>query len=104
MISTILLAAGQSKRMSGENKLIKNVKGIPLIKCALNNILKSSVDETVIVLGYQSEIIEKLIDKNDKIKFVFNSNFETGMASSIKKGVENLSKKNDSFLNFFDKK
>ena len=98
MISTILLAAGQSKRMSGENKLIKNVKGIPLIKCALNNILKSSVDETVIVLGYQSEIIEKLIDKNDKIKFVFNADFETGMASSIKKGVENLSKKTDAFF------
>ena len=97
MISTILLAAGQSKRMSGENKLIKNVKGIPLIKCALNNILKSSVDETVIVLGYQSEIIEKLIDKSDKIKFVFNPNFATGMSSSIKKGIENLSHKTKLF-------
>jgi len=98
MISTILLAAGQSKRMSGENKLIKNVKGIPLIKCALNNILKSSVDETVIVLGYQSEIIKKLIDKNEKIKFVFNPNFATGMASSIKKGIENLSHKTEAFF------
>ena len=98
MISTILLAAGQSKRMNTENKLVKKIKGIPLIKCALNNILKSSVNEIVIVLGYQSEIIEKLIDKNDKIKFVFNSNFETGMASSIRKGVENLSKKTDAFF------
>ena len=98
MISTILLAAGQSKRMNTENKLVKKIKGIPLIKCALNNILKSSVNEIVIVLGYQSEIIEKLIDKNDKIKFVLNSNFETGMASSIRKGVENLSKKTDAFF------
>ncbi len=98
MISAILLAAGQSKRMNGENKLAKKIKGIPLIKCALNNILKSSINEIVVVLGYQSEIIEKLIDKNDKIKFVFNSNFETGMASSIKKGVENLSKKTEAFF------
>ena len=98
MISAILLAAGQSKRMNGENKLAKKIKGIPLLKYALNNILKSSVNEIIIVLGYQSEIIEKLIDKNDKIKFVFNADFETGMASSIKKGVENLSKKTDAFF------
>ena len=98
MISAILLAAGQSKRTNGENKLAKKIKEIPLIKCALNNILKSLVNEVIIVLGYQSETIEKLIDKNDKIKFVFNPNFESGMASSIKKGVENLSKKTDAFF------
>jgi len=98
MISSILLAAGQSKRMSGENKLIKSVKGIPLIKCALNNILKSHVNEIIIVLGYQNETIEKLINKTSRIKFVFNSNFESGMASSIKKGIKKLSKKTDSFF------
>ena len=98
MISSILLAAGQSKRMSGENKLIKSVKGIPLIKCALNNILKSHVNEIIIVVGYQNETIEKLIDKTSRIKFVFNSNFESGMASSIIKGIKKLSKKTDSFF------
>jgi molybdenum cofactor cytidylyltransferase len=84
--------------MSGENKLIKSVKGIPLIKCALNNILKSHVNEIIIVLGYQNETIEKLIDKTSRIKFVFNSNFESGMASSIIKGIKKLSKKTDSFF------
>ena len=98
MISSILLAAGQSKRMLGENKLTKDVKGIPLIKCALNNILKSHVNEIVIVLGYENETIEKIIDKTSRIKFVFNSNFETGMASSIKKGINNLSEKTDAFF------
>ena len=98
MISSILLVAGQSKRMLGENKLTKNVNGIPLINCALNNILKSHVNEIIIVLGYQKETIEKLIDKTSKIKFVFNSNFETGMASSIKKGIKNLSDKSEGFF------
>ena len=42
MISAILLAAGQSKRMKGENKLVKKIKGIPLIKHSINNILFSS--------------------------------------------------------------
>ena len=98
MISSILLAAGQSKRMLGENKLIKDVKGIPLIKYALNNILKSNVNEIIIILGYQNETIEKLIDKTSRVKFVFNSNYKEGISSSIKKGIKNLSEKNEAFF------
>ena len=98
MISSILLAAGQSKRMDGENKLTKEIKGIPLIKLSVKNILASSVDELIIVLGYQKEIIEKLIDKNEKIKFVFNKDFESGMASSIKTGIDNLFDKTEAFF------
>ena len=71
MISAILLAAGQSKRMSGENKLTKKIQGIPLIKRSVQNILKSSVNELIIVVGHQKEIIVKLIDKNKKIKICF---------------------------------
>ena len=98
MISAILLAAGQSKRMNGENKLTKEIQGIPLIKYSVKNILASSVDELIIVLGYQNEIIEKLIDKNEKIKFVFNKDFESGMASSIKVGLSHLSNNTEAFF------
>ena len=61
MISAILLAAGQSKRMNGENKLTKEIQGIPLIKLSVKNILASSTNELIIVLGYQKEIVEKLM-------------------------------------------
>ena len=98
MISAILLAAGQSKRMNGENKLTKEIQGIPLIKLSVKNILASSTNELIIVLGYQKEIVEKLIDKNEKIKFVFNKDFESGMASSIKTGLNNLSEKTEAFF------
>jgi len=98
MISAILLAAGQSRRMNGENKLTKKIQGVPLIKHSVKNILAASIDELIIVLGYQKEIIEKLIDKNEKIKFVFNKDFESGMASSIKTGLDNLSEKNEAFF------
>ena len=98
MISAILLAAGQSKRMEGENKLIKKIHGVPLIKLSVKNILTSAVDELIIILGYQREIIEKLIDKNKKIKLVFNKDFESGIASSIKIGLNHMSKKTTAFF------
>ena len=98
MISAILLAAGQSKRMNGENKLVKKIQGIPLIKHSVKNILASSIDELIVVVGHQKEIIEQLIDKNEKIKFVFNKNFESGMASSIKMGLNHLSEKTETFF------
>jgi molybdenum cofactor cytidylyltransferase len=98
MISSILLAAGQSMRMNGENKLTKEIQGIPLIKHSVKNILFSSIDELIVVLGYQKEIIKKLIDKHKKIKFVFNKDFESGMASSIKAGLNNLSDNSEAFF------
>ena len=98
MISSILLAAGQSKRMNGENKLTKEIQGIPLIKHSVKNILFSSIDELIVVLGYQKEVIEKLIDKHEKIKFVFNKDFESGMASSIKTGLNHLSNNSEAFF------
>ena len=98
MISAILLAAGQSKRMAGENKLTKKIQGIPLIKHSVKSILASSIDELIVVLGHQKEITEKLIDKNEKIKFVFNKDFESGIASSIKTGLNHLSEKTEAFF------
>ena len=98
MISSILLAAGQSLRMKGENKLTKEINGVPLIKYAVKNILGSTVDELIIVLGHEKEILEKIIEDNKKIKFVYNSNFASGVASSIKIGVENISKRSEAFF------
>ena len=48
MISAILLAAGLSKRMAGENKLTKKIQGVPLIKHSVKNILAAPIDELII--------------------------------------------------------
>ena len=98
MISAILLAAGQSRRMNGENKLIKKINGLPLIKRSVKNILASSIGELIIVLGYQKQTIRNLIKKNEKIKFAFNKDFKNGIASSIKTGLNHLSKKTEAFF------
>ena len=100
MISAILLAAGQSKRMNGENKLIKKFQGVPLISHSVKNILDTSIiNELIVVVGHQKEIIKESIDDNNrKIKFVFNKDFKSGIASSIKTGIINLSAKTEFFF------
>ncbi|MDC0247565.1 nucleotidyltransferase family protein [Pelagibacteraceae bacterium] len=98
MISSILLAAGLSSRMKGENKLIKEIKGIPLINYSIKNILASSVDEIVVVTGYESEKVENIIGKHKKIKFVYNKDFKNGISSSIKKGLNTISNKAEAFF------
>ena len=98
MISSILLAAGESSRMEGENKLVKEINGIPLIKYAVKNILGSAIDELVIVLGHEKLVIENIIEKNKKIKFVYNENYKTGITSSIKKGLNHISEKSEAFF------
>ena len=59
----------------------------------LNVTKDSSIDEIIIIIGYQSEIIKNIINKNKKIKFIFNKNYKKGMSTSIKYGLSKINKK-----------
>jgi molybdenum cofactor cytidylyltransferase len=98
MIKAILLAAGQSKRLKGENKLIKKFKNEPLINHVLNSLVKSKVNKIIIVLGYQSKKLKKIIIKNNKNLFTTNKKFKSGMSTSIKSGLRKISKKDKGFI------
>ena len=98
MIKAILLAAGQSKRMKSENKLIKLYKNKPLINYSLNVLKKSKVNKIIIVLGHQHKEVKKIIKKNKEIIFTYNKNYKQGMASSIKTGLKKISKNDKGFI------
>jgi len=98
MIKAILLAAGQSKRLGAENKLLKLYKKKPLINFSLNSLNKSKVNKIIIVLGYQNKEVKKVIRKKKKFIFVTNKNYKKGMASSIKTGLKKVSKQDKGFI------
>jgi molybdenum cofactor cytidylyltransferase len=98
MISAILLAAGQSRRLIGGNKLIIKYKEVPLINHILKSLIKSKVNKIIIVLGYESNKIKKIILKSKKIIFINNPNYKKGISSSIKCGLKKLSNKNKGFI------
>ena len=98
MIKTIFLAAGQSKRLKFENKLIKFYKKEPLINHSLKALHQSKVNKVIIVLGHQKNKVKKVIKKNKKNIFIYNKNYRKGMASSIKTGLKRVSKNDKGFL------
>ena len=98
MISAIVLAAGQSKRMGGDNKLMKKYNKKYLINHIIGTLIKSKVNKIIVVLGFQKSKVRKITVKNKKINFVFNKNYKSGMASSIKTGLKRILKKNIGFL------
>ena len=98
MITAILLAAGQSKRLKDENKLTKLFKGKPLINHILFSLIKSKVNKIIIVLGFEHLKIKTKLLKSKKINFVINKNYKKGMSSSIKTGLKKLPKNNKGFL------
>ena len=98
MIKAILLAAGQSKRVKSENKLIKIYKKIPLINHSLKALQKSKVNKIIIVLGHQYKNVKKIIKNNKKNVFIYNKNYKKGMAFSIKAGLKKVSSKDKGFI------
>jgi len=100
VIKAILLAAGQSKRLKSENKLIKLYKKLPLINHSLKALHKSKVNKVIIVTGHQQKELKKIIKKNKKNILIFNKNFKKGMASSIKVGLKKVSKNDKGFIIF----
>tara|TARA_B100002052_G_scaffold330_1_gene340 strand:+ start:263 stop:835 length:573 start_codon:yes stop_codon:yes gene_type:complete len=98
MIKGILLAAGQSKRLKNENKLLKKFKNKPLLHHALKSVQKTKIKEIIIVLGHQFKEIKKIIKNNKKFKFVINKNYQQGISSSIKAGLKKITKKDKGFI------
>ena len=98
MISSILLAAGQSKRFKNENKLTKVYKNKPLINHILSLLIRSEINKIILVVGYEASKIKKISRKSKKIIFVLNKNFKNGISSSIKTGLKKISKTNKGFI------
>ena len=84
----IILAAGASSRM-GTAKQVLPWKGSTLLQHCIDQVRASPVDEIVVVLGANSELVESQTDLTG-VHNVFNSNWDTGMASSIVAGLQRL--------------
>jgi len=85
MVSAILLAAGESKRLRMPKLLLPFGKST-ILEQTIDNLLDSMVDEVIVVLGHRSEeMIRKLA--NRPVKIAINPIYHQGMSTSIVKGL-----------------
>ncbi|MGA9771014.1 MAG: nucleotidyltransferase family protein [Blastocatellia bacterium] len=90
MISAVLLAAGESRRM-GEFKQLLTLDGKTFIERCVDNLLAARVGEVVVVTGYRDEDVRRAVGDRP-VRFAHNTDYREGMSSSLKRGVESLSK------------
>ncbi len=101
MVSAIITAAGKNRRMSNDlksrglniqHKLLLDLHGKPVIIKTLDNVKNTGVDELVIVLGYFSDEIKRvLIDYLDvKIKVIINPDLNVELSDTLLNGVRNV--------------
>jgi molybdenum cofactor cytidylyltransferase len=99
-VSGLILAAGLSGRMNSFKPLLK-IKDQTIIQVIVDKLL-NVCDDVVIVTGYKSDEIKSVIKKSDRIKFVFNDEYEKGMFTSLKKGLSELNNSDWTIYHFVD--
>jgi len=89
-ISALVLAAGESKRMVGQNKLLLPFAGKTIVACAVDAILRANIAEVIVVLGHEAAAIQNALSERP-LRFTFNADYNRGMASSIHAGLAAVS-------------
>lgn len=88
MLSILILAAGQSSRMRGEDKLLQEVSGTPLIRLVTERALSTRVPVTIALPARNTDRLKALKDLN--VSLVQSADSANGMAYSIRAGVAAL--------------
>ena len=88
-IEAVLLAAGTSSRMGAQNKLTAELDGTPMIRHIAEAIQNSQAHHLTIILGHDADAVASALEGVDA-RFLFNPDYRSGQASSVKCGLEHL--------------
>jgi molybdenum cofactor cytidylyltransferase len=88
-IGALLLAAGQSRRMGGPNKLLAEVDGVPMVARVARRLLVSRARPIIAVLGNQADAVGAALGKLP-VERARNPDFAAGLSTSLKRGIAAL--------------
>ncbi len=87
----LLLAAGKSSRMRGENKLLRQIDGMPLVVRTAKRLTQSNAGGMTIVINPETVGLAKAVQgQGDQIIQAKDAN--TGLAASLRAGINALPK------------
>lgn len=111
-LSGLIVAAGKSTRM-GENKQLLNYHGVSFLSIIIKK-LQLVCDHVIVVLGHEGkEIQDKIVSEQARLDqkaalkkntpvFVVNEDYESGMFTSLQKGLKEVAKESWVLYHFVD--
>jgi len=96
LISVIILAAGESRRM-GEPKQLMPLGKTTILQHTVDNFLNSEVHDVIVVVGYRAEEVISLI-ADRSVTITVNSAYREGMSTSIIAGLSLISEKTQGIM------
>ena len=89
MISALILAAGESRRM-GQPKMLLPWGSVTIIEHVVSIFLKAGIADVVVVTGGAAEQVERALEKLP-VRVIFNRNYAAGeMLSSLQAGLKDM--------------
>lgn len=88
-IAIAVLAAGQSTRMPGTNKLLATFDGVPLIRRSVIAAIEAGGSPVITVLGYMVEQSRDALKGLD-IVIADNADYASGLASSLQCAIRHV--------------
>ena len=93
-VAGLVLAAGLSSRMQGEEKLLLPYGGDTVVRAAVRAALDADLTPVVAVTGHRSEEVRRALSGTGA-RIVENPEFRSGMGSSLAAGVRVLAREAD---------
>ena len=96
-IAAIVLAAGQSKRMGRDNKLLLPYGQGTVLSHVLGQINQAAINDIYVITGHEKDLVEQEVRKYNGVA-IYNDLYEEGLSTSVKAGIAALPKDIDAVM------
>ncbi len=91
-IAALVLAAGSSKRMGKNNKLLEDINGLPLVRRTIESLQASDATSITVVTGHEADDVTAALADIAGLSVVHNPDYNGGLSTSLKAGLAALPK------------
>ena len=96
-VAAVILAAGRSTRMGPENKLLKQIDGVPVVRRTVSQFADAGVKRIIVVHGHQGAEVRAAL-QGLNVSFVENPSYREGLSTSVKQGVSAMTEEDDAAI------